>query len=94
MSTTRKSDMDLSAFSVEQGKRVLPAEGGKKPPAKGQGGRPTFKKSGIKYTKLVFEVPEDTKRVLKQALAGKFYGVYATQAELVDAAIKAFVSNK
>jgi hypothetical protein len=69
-------------------------------PAAGEGGaaeprsgRPTYKAPDTECVRMVFVLPVETKRMLKQALAGPFFGKYQSQVELVDAAIRAFVAN-
>lgn len=57
-------------------------------------GRPTFRQSGVEYVKIIVTVPLETKQLIRQALAGEYFGKYETQAELVDAAIRAFVRAK
>jgi hypothetical protein len=70
-------------------------------PAAGEGGvaaeirsgRPTYKASGTECVRMVFVLPVETKQMLKQALAGPFFGKYQSQVEIVDAAIRAFVAG-
>ena len=56
-------------------------------------GRKSWKKPGTIYTRLGFDTPIETKQKLKQLLAGKFYGKYSSQDEMLNEAIKDFISK-
>jgi|GEM_PF-2792604 len=77
--------MDLSEFSVSS-EDIL--ESSKK---NGSGGRPSYKKIGVDYVSLTNDIPIDTIKELKMALADRFYP--KRQAEVVNDAILYYLKN-
>lgn len=57
------------------------------------GGRPTFKAPNTECVRVTLDLPLETKRILQQALAGQFFGVYRSQTEVIDAAIRYFIEK-
>lgn len=57
------------------------------------GGRPTFKAPNTECVKVTLLLPLETKRMMQKALAGEFFGKFRSNVELVDAAIRTFITN-
>lgn len=56
-------------------------------------GRPTFKKSGVKYVKVYTQIPDSHRDAIKMSLLTHFKGVYKTQDEIINAAISEFLEK-
>ena len=64
-----------------------------KPKVKAKVGRKSWKSDNVEYTRLGFDTPVETKQKLKQLLAGKFYGKYISQDEMLNDAINDFIKK-
>ena len=56
-------------------------------------GRKSWKAEGVDYTRIAFDTPVGTKQKIKQLLAGKFYGKYISQDEMINVALDAFIKK-
>ena len=56
-------------------------------------GRPTEKTPDIEYVKVSARIPAETRRKIKEALAGKFYGKVKTQDEFINKAILFYIES-
>lgn len=57
------------------------------------GGRPTYKEPGTECVRVAVNLPLETVRMMRQALAGELFGKFTSNTELVDAAIRAFLAQ-
>ncbi len=56
-------------------------------------GRKSWKDEGVTYTRIAFDTPIGTKQKIKQLLAGKFYGKYISQDEMINVALEEFIKK-
>ena len=56
-------------------------------------GRPTWRKEGVQYAKVYTHIPEEYKDAIKVSLVTKFKGVYSTQDEVLNQALKDFLKK-
>ncbi len=54
-------------------------------------GRPTWRKEGVQYAKVYTHIPEEYKDLIKVSLVTKFKGVYSTQDEILNQALREFL---
>lgn len=72
--------MDVADFSIDTNVNVLPKLK-----------KPFEKEEKVERVKITLEIPVSTKKIVKQALSNKFFGVYRTQNDLINEAILNFV---
>ncbi len=60
---------------------------------KGKVGRPTFKEKGVNYVKVYTQIPETYRDAIKMSLLTKFKGIYKTQDEIINVAVKEYLEK-
>jgi len=56
-------------------------------------GRKSWKEKDVKYTRISFDVPIETRQKLKILLATNFFDVYTSQDEMINVAINDFITK-
>jgi len=84
----KKVYQEVELVPATEAKKVKAAP---KPTAKKKVGRKSWKKEGVNYTRIAFDLPVENRQKLKQLLVGKFYNKYISQDEMINVAINDFI---
>jgi len=83
----------ISKKKLSRTKPVVPKPVIQEVKVKARVGRPTFKESGVKYVKVYTQIPESHRDAIKMSLLTKFKGIYKTQDEIINAAVREYLEK-